>query len=390
MFVKLAELNQCTGCQACASACPRGCIHMDCDEEGFLRPVAQSSNCVDCGLCEASCPIMCPPVLPENDPTAYAAYSRDERLRAESSSGGIFSEIALEVLKQHGAVFGAAYDDRFKVIHICTEQLEELAKLRGAKYTQSDLGDTFLNIKKRLDSKQFVLFSGTPCQVAGLKAFLRKEYDNLICVDFVCHGVPSPMAWQKYLEYQAQLDDVKAPITAVNMRAKDSGWSRYAYSHQFQYADGAVHSVRNSDSLFMKLFVGDYLSRESCADCRFKGYRHVSDITLGDFWGIWDIAPDMDDNRGTSVVLCHSERGIQLLRQMKNRIMLKAVSLEEASRQNPSMLNSSAPNPKRKEAFEIIKADDFSTFGNWFQPEHLTLRQRIGRKTAGWLRKRRK
>ena len=210
--MKLAKLNQCTGCQACASACPRACIRMERDEDGFLRPVAQTSNCVDCGLCEVSCPIMSPPALSENDPTAYAAYSRDEKLRVESSSGGIFSELALEVLKQHGAVFGAAYDDHFKVIHVCVEKPEELAKLRGAKYAQSDLCDTFLKIKKRLEGKQLVLFSGTPCHVAGLKAFLHKEYGNLICVDFVCHGVPSPTAWQQYVKYQAQTDGKKDVI----------------------------------------------------------------------------------------------------------------------------------------------------------------------------------
>ncbi len=387
--MKLAERNVCTGCQACASACPQQCIHVETDPEGFYRPSVETEQCVDCGLCESSCPIMHPLTIRAHEPVAYAAYSLNSTLRMDSSSGGIFSELAQEVLKQHGAVFGAAYDDNFKVIHICAEKTEDVTKLRGAKYVQSDLGDTFLNIQKRLDSKQLVMFSGTPCQNAGLKAFLRKEYNNLICVDFVCHGVPSPMAWQKYLEYQARLCNGNGSIMAINMRAKNTGWSRYAYSSQFRCADNTVCSIRNGDNLFMKLFVGDYLSRESCADCRFRGYQRVSDITLGDFWGIWDIAPDMDDNRGTSLVLCQSEKGIQFFSGIADRLALKEVSLEETSWQNPSMLRSSAKNPKRREAFEILRSSDFSTFAKWFQPERLTFGRRIQNGVIGWLRGRR-
>lgn len=386
--MKLAQLHECTGCQACFAACPRGCIRMERDAEGFLYPVTDEDRCINCGLCEAGCPVLHLPVCMDGNTLAYAAYTRNDELRQDSSSGGIFSELAMEVLRKQGAVFGAAYDPQFAVKHICIEDPRELAKLRGAKYAQSDLGNTLSEVKARLEKNQPVLFAGTPCQVAGLKASLCREYDNLICVDFVCHGVPSPAAWQQYVTYQAQLDGKQTGPAAVNMRAKSTGWSRYSYSHQFEYPDGTVATVSSGKSLFMKLFVGDYLSRHSCGNCRFKGYGRVSDITLGDFWGIWNIVPDMDDNKGTSVVLCHSERGAALLKQITDRLVLRQVTLEESSRENPSMLHISASHPRRAEALAAAVQGDFELLQSWFVPGTLTpvrkLREKLRRLRKRW------
>lgn len=378
--MKLAEKTECCGCWACAASCPQGCIRMERDTEGFLYPVVDEDICVNCGLCKANCPVLRPASLPESEPAAYAAFSRDEMLRRASSSGGVFSELAEEILSQQGAVFGAAYDNQFSVQHICIETPEELEKLRGAKYAQSDLGSTLSDVRARLEKKQLVLFSGTPCQVAGLKAYLRKEYANLICVDFICHGVPSPTAWQQYVQYQAQMDGKLAIAASVNMRAKDTGWSRYAYSTQFRYADGTVRSTKNGDSLFMKLFVGDYLSRQSCSNCQFKGYQRVSDLTLGDFWGIWNITPEMDDNKGTSVVLCHSERGAALMESIADRLILKQVTLEETSRENPSLRISSQAHPRRTEALSAAVHGDFALLQSWFVPRQATPLQKLAEK----------
>lgn len=362
----LATKKYCTGCTACASACPKGCIAMTADENGFLCPAVDTESCVSCGLCEKSCPIINPLKMAENEPKAYAAYSTDEAVRLESSSGGIFTEIAKAVLQQSGAVFGAAYNKLFDVVHICVETEAELAKLRGAKYAQSDLGGVFVQVKQRLDAGQKVLFSGTPCQVGGLKAFLHKDYANLLTVDFVCHSVPSPMAWREYVKYRAGRDNGGQLPVAINLRSKQTGWSHYQYANLFEYADGSDHTAKSSESLYMKLFVGGYINRESCENCHFKGYSRVSDLTIGDFWGVWDIAPEMDDNKGTSVILVQSAKGAELLGSVSDRLEIKAVTLEEASRQNQAMITVFQANGRRKAAFELVRNGRIFDCADWF------------------------
>ena len=366
--MKLAEVNQCTGCSACASICPNRCIHMEPDAEGFLRPTVENNLCVDCSLCEKVCPVMNVLQLHDDPPVAYAAYTKDETIRLESSSGGIFSELARAVLTQSGVVFGAAYNEQFDVVHICVEDEKKLFSLRSAKYVQSDLNNTFTEVKSRLDKGQQVLFSGTPCQVAGLKFFLQKEYPNLITVDFICHGVPSPMVWKEYVKYRAQQDNNGRLPFSINMRSKETGWSRYRYSNLFRYPNGTSYTARSDESLFMKLFVGNFISRESCSVCSFKGYNRYSDLTIGDFWGIWDISPEMDDDMGTSVVLCQSARGTNLLASISDQIVTKRVTLDEVSRHNNSMLTSSPPDPRRKEAIDTIIAGNIPKCENWFRP----------------------
>ena len=349
---QLATKQTCTGCSACASACRHQCIRMCADGNGFLFPTINQEHCIDCKLCEKVCPVLNKQNPPEQNTQAYAAYSLNDELRAQSSSGGFFTELAQMILKNHGAVYGAAYDSDFLVHHICALNSSELAKLRGAKYAQSELGGCFIEIEERLRHGQQVLFTGTPCQVAGLKSFLRREYGNLSCVDFVCHGVPSPMAWQQYVKFRAEKDNHGILPKTINLRSKHTGWSRYQYSNLYQYADEIQYSTGSGDDLFMKLFVGDYINRESCAVCSFKGYDRISDFTIGDFWGIWDIDPDMDDNKGTSLVLVHTVKGRNLLGQMQRKLKMKSVSLEQASLQNPSLLKSS---PIKRERSVVLK-----------------------------------
>ena len=364
----LATKEYCTGCTACASVCPKGCIVMAADENGFLCPVIDAERCIDCGLCEKTCPVLSPLKKAEKEPLAYAAYIKDEAVRMESSSGGVFTELAKTVFQDGGAVFGAAYNEQFEVVHICVEREDELSKLRGAKYSQSDLHGVFDEVKTRLDRGQRVLFSGTPCQVGGLKAFLRKDYENLLTVDFVCHSVPSPMAWREYVKYRAQSDSSGELPVSINLRSKKTGWSHYQYSNLFEYEGGVEYAAKSSESLYMKLFVDGYINRESCANCQFKGYSRVSDLTIGDFWGVWDIVPEMDDNKGTSVILVQSERGAKLLEQIQEHLVLKPVSLEGASAQNNAMLMTSQPNAKRQEALEVIRAGKIAECAAWFVP----------------------
>ena len=263
-------------------------------------------------------------------------------------------------MKSGGIIYGAAYNDQGIVKHIGIENREELQKLRGAKYSQSILGDCFQLLKRQLISGRKVLFSGTSCQVAGLKAYLQKDYNNLICVDFVCHGVPSPMVWEKYLKYRAKIDNNGVLPQHINMRNKESGWSKYSYSIDFSYTDNRRYLSQNGNDPFMILFVNDYILRESCSNCRFKGYSRDSDITLGDFWGIWNIDSDMDDNGGTSLVLVNSAKGENMLAEISENIKCKKFTLEQAVRENPSLIKSVVHKADRDHILKMIECGNFS------------------------------
>lgn len=366
---ELADKKCCTGCTACVNICPCHCLEMKMDKSGFTFPVlANATTCVDCRACEKVCPVLSVRNAIEGATIAYAAFSTNETHRMSSSSGGVFTELAEDILQVDGCVYGASYNECGAVKHICIDDQKELWKLRGAKYSQSVLGDSFQTLKKQLDSGRKVLFSGTPCQVAGLKFFLKRDYDNLICVDFVCHGVPSPMVWEKYIRYRAQTDNDGVAASHINLRNKESGWSKYSYSVEFAYSDNNRYLCKNNADPFMRFFVGDYILRESCSDCHFKGYSRVSDITLGDFWGIWDIHPEMDDNKGTSLVLLHSQKGKQLFQSVLDRVETQVVSLEQASQMNPSMLKSSVHQPDREAVLKTIAEDGFQVALHFVQP----------------------
>lgn len=368
-MAQLATERSCTGCTACASVCPKNCITMKADADGFSCPVVDEAACVGCGLCEKACPVLTEAQY-KHTPTAYAARSQDTAMRLESSSGGVFTELARQILAQGGAVFGAVYDENFRVVHACAEDESTLAKMRGAKYAQSDLTGIFRDVKARLNRGQQVLFAGTPCQVAGLLGFLGRYYENLITVDFVCHSVPSPMVWGEFVR---SLGDV----ASINLRAKDTGWSGYQYAHRIVDRDGKPRLIHNFDSLYMKLFVGNYINRLSCSRCSFKGYARCSDLTIGDFWGIWDIAPEMDDNRGTSVVLVQSERGRSLWSAVSPSLDIREVTLEEASRQNRAMLVSAPSAQNRNAVLERIRKGDLEGCWDLFPVQKPTAQQRL-------------
>lgn len=225
-------------------------------------------------------------------------------------------------------------------------------------------------------SGKTVLFSGTPCQVAGLKSFLKRDYDNLVCIDFVCHGVPSPMVWEKYVAYRAQFDNGGTLPLHINLRNKESGWSNYSYSVEFAYGNKKRYFCKNAEDPFMYLFVNDYILRKSCGDCHFKGYNRVSDITLGDFWGIQNIDPEMDDNKGTSLVLTHDAVGEDLLKKVAGRVKIKQVTLEQASSENLSLLKSSVHKPSRDIVLKTIESEDFQAILPFLQKEQLLQRRK--------------
>lgn len=372
------EKSRCTGCGTCIAVCPRGCLRLEPDVFGFPFPQLNAEACADCGRCVRTCPVLNPHDLSEQHTEAYAALSKDGSLRMESSSGGIFSELARLILADCGAVYGASWGDGFRVEHNCAESEAGLAALRGAKYAQSTLpAGMFAEIRERLNCGQSVLFSGTPCQTAGLKAFLGREYENLLTVDFVCHGIPSPGAWERYVHFRAESDNGGTLPECINLRSKSTGWSRYRYSNVYQYPDGHAYSSDSGSDLFMRLFVGDYINRESCAHCAFKGSDRVSDITIADFWGIWEIAPEMDDDQGTSLVLLHSDRGRVFFAKLSDRIRSRTVTLEEAARRNPSLLCASPAKPERIEVLTAAMQGDFAAAEAVLQHSEMAEKSRI-------------
>lgn len=358
----------CTGCRACVSICPKTCIVMKENREGFLFPMINNTECIQCNLCDNVCPVAHVPEINKGT-VAYAIKNRSQNERSKSTSGGIFSLLAEYVLDKDGIVLGAAYDSDFSVRHIAVSDRKELSLLQGAKYIQSVIGTSFQGVKRELKKGRIVLFSGTPCQCAGLKSFLGKDYDNLITVDIICHGVPSPKVWQAYVDYRSEKENNgKRPIK-INMRSKASGWSHYGYSTEFDYGNGKVSRIHNSQDLFMKAFVGNICLRDSCSDCKAKGVERCTDFTLGDYWGIWNQHPELDDNKGTSVVFVHSQKGQEILEQLSDKIDCLEVSTEDAYRENPSLVNSSPAHPGREEFLAQITADNFEELVNKYFPQ---------------------
>lgn len=328
-MIDIKDKKDCCGCHACTSACPTHCITMKADEQGFLYPIVNQDLCTQCGLCERVCPVITQ--NEEQQPiNVYAAKSKDNEIRMQSSSGGIFTHLAEAVINDGGIVFGARFSKDWQVEHACVKDIEGLASLRGSKYVQSTIGDTYLETKKYLRQGLKVLFSGTPCQIAGLKRFLRREYPNLLTVDIVCHGVPSPQVWRAYLNevYRKQ----PAPITGISFRDKRDGWRKY----RFHISHANSKEAPSAGNVFMKGFLKDLYLRPSCHSCPARSGRSNSDITLGDFWGIHKYHPEMDDNRGTSLILIHNEKG-QLLYDSIVKVDAQA-QLEEALPDNPSIV----------------------------------------------------
>lgn len=383
----LCEITKCTGCQACVNICLKKCIIMRNTHEGFLFPKISETLCISCKRCERVCPIIDSPQLSVCT-ISYAMKNKNLNEKKQSTSGGVFTLLAEHVLEKEGIVFGAAYDSDFSVRHIGVSDKEHLSLLQGAKYTQSKIGTCFAEIKRELEAEQSVLFSGTPCQCAGLKSFLGKEYDNLIIVDIICHGIPSPKVWQAYIDYRSQKENNGNRPIRINMRSKASGWSRYGYSTEFDYGNGKTSCIHNSQDLFMKAFIGNICLRNSCSDCKAKGVERCTDFTLGDYWGIWNQHPDFDDNMGTSIVLVHSQKGREILNQLSDKFECLEVDIEDAYRENKSLIDSSRAHPNRDEFLSQVTAENFEDLVRKYFPQEIAqksgLLQKIKRRLKGY------
>ena len=357
-MISITEKENCTGCYGCTSICPKACITMESDHEGFWYPVVDHDQCIQCGMCIEVCPILQAPSeknQEEPDPQAYAAYNMDGMTRLESSSGGLFTLIAEEILEAGGVVFGARFDDKFNVVHGYVEQKDGLGEFRGSKYVQSKIGESYRQVRSFLQEGRLVLFTGTPCQISGLKHYLGWEHDNLFCQDIVCHGVPSPKAWQNYVSYRENRAD--SPARRIAFRRKDRGWKRYSVSFTFN-DDTEYRQILHQD-LYMQAFLKDICLRPSCHACHFKTVHRDSDITLADFWGIQNVLPEMDDDKGTSLVIVHSPKGEELMDQIHERVVTREIDVWSGIKYNPAMTGSARRHPGREEFF--ARLDDERT-----------------------------
>ena len=337
------DSNKCCGCGSCASSCPVHCIHMAENNEGFFYPLIDPGLCIDCGRCKAVCPVLKCREEKSHVPEAWAVIAGNSEIQESSSSGGAFSLLATKILRSGGCVYGASFSQNFKAVqHIRIDQEIELGKIKTSKYLQSDTTGIYPDVQDQLNSGRFVLFSGTPCQIAGLRSFLGKNYEKLICVEVICHGVPSPKLWKVYLEHITR----GRRISSVNFRHKKHGWKKFGMG----IAGAGKQYYRSlSDDPYLQMFLKNDCLRESCYHCMAKACSGA-DLTLGDFWGVEKVAAQFADSMGTSLVLVHTEKGKELFESIAGDMTRGLVDYDSAIKHN-SAYYSSVKRPAERDAF---------------------------------------
>lgn len=358
-MLHIDKKTNCTGCHACAVSCPKNCIEMVADEEGFLYPRIDSTKCIDCGKCEKICSVLNKNTHENKSlQLGYAAYNMDETIRLNSSSGGIFTLLAKCIIHSGGIVVGAAMaEDCKSVRHIIVNSVDDLDKLRGSKYVQSTVGDTYKIVKQTLDAEKKVLFTGTPCQVGGLLSYLGKNYENLYTQDFICHGVPSPSVWKEYVNLREKAAGAVARRTLF--RHKKYGWK--GFSVLFEFSNDTEYLKDLHHDLFLRGFLANIYLRPSCYQCAFKTADRQSDITLSDFWGIQKIIPEWNDDKGISFVWIHSNKGNELFHSIIEQITFLPVKVSDALKSNSAALNSPSEPKQRKLFFDHLGRRSFAS-----------------------------
>ena len=379
-MIEIKDKKDCCGCGACMQRCPKHCITLQEDNEGFLYAKADVSLCIGCGLCDKVCPLLNPKekISPEQ---VLAVKSRNEKERLKSSSGGVFIALAREVIAKGGVVFGAVFDESWEVHHVYAERIDDVYPMMGSKYLQSRIENTFKEAGSFLKQGREVLFTGSPCQIAGLRSFLRfKDYPNLLAVDFLCHGVPSPGVWRRYLAETYcgwnLLDDnrcrrqaaagknsvllslnAKSPIGGISFRDKSSGWKKYRFVVRGKSASKAdkntvLSSDIHYDNAYMRGFLSDIYLRPSCYGCRCKNGENHSDMTIADYWGARVTDQDFDDDKGLGLVLVNTGKGKSWFDSLDMDI--RGITIEKARMCNGGFNEHTQPHPKRDQFFVMV------------------------------------
>ena len=354
-YSKTHNPADCYGCGACAQICGHDALHLIPNSEGFLYPAIDTAKCTNCALCEKVCPIdaeQCGHVQ-----QTLAVQYQDESLM-DSASGGVFKALADYVIDSGGYVAGCVFDEKFNAKHILSNSREDVRRMQGSKYVQSEIGEVFRQIRQRLREGVLVLFSGTPCQVAGLKGFLMKDFDNLITVDLICHGVPSPKLLQNYLDSTHR---PKGKVTDFKFRNKRrNGWC--SQGSVTVENNGKVKTKRTSpftDSYYYYYYLANDVSRLCCYECKYSSTSRVGDITIGDYWNLQNILPDFDCCEGASVALINSEKGRKLISEIKDCLRVAETNLREAVDANGNLSAPCVMPDKRRTIYKEIEADGY-------------------------------
>lgn len=350
-MIKIKDKTNCTGCTACASSCAHSAIDMLPDEEGFLYPVVALDSCVDCGLCEKVCPIL----IEDSDNSdykncVYAAINKNDTVYMHSASGGMFILLAECIINKGGIVCGAAYDDKFIVRHDFAEDLSGCSKFQVSKYVQSNIVGIFPQVRQYLKDGKQVLFSGTPCQVAGLKRYLRRDYDNLFTCDIICHGVPSPLLFEDYKKYISG----GRKIVGISMRHKVPNSMQTVY--RIDFGDGSFMQDIFKVNLWRELYFDHLITRPSCHSCRFASTKREGDITIGDFWNYAKSHPDFHSDKAISIIMVHSQKGESLFAEISSKIDYRNSRIEEGLQ--PQLQYPCPVNERREEFWK-----DYNTHG---------------------------
>ncbi|WP_455614565.1 Coenzyme F420 hydrogenase/dehydrogenase, beta subunit C-terminal domain [Bacteroides congonensis] len=378
-MITITDKSKCCGCSACVQRCPKQCIAMVEDKEGFLYPEVDANRCINCGLCEKVCPVIHQDDR-EEPLEVFAALNPNEDIRMKSSSGGVFTQLAEKVIEKGGVVFGARFNRQWEVVHDYVEAKEEIGMFRGSKYVQSRIDNDYKEVERFLKEGRYVLFSGTPCQIAGLRGFLGKDYDNLLLVDFICHGVPSPGVFRTFLRDEIDkyarkgvgknsvllpciplvserdgIDFKGLDVKSISFRDKRNGWKKFSFVLVFSKvsAAGDKNSVLLSytplhENLYLRGFLKDLYLRPTCHFCPAKHLSSGSDITLGDYWGIASTMPELDDDKGISAVTVNTEKGRVAIHSTDAQ--LRPASWTDLLVHN-SALQNSVPIPPQRELF---------------------------------------
>lgn len=346
-MINITEKSSCCGCTACFNICPKNAVAMTSDSEGFLYPRVDTASCIDCGLCEKVCPIIHTPKAPERNTQGCIIRYRDPRIVENSTSGGAFTAFADYLLKKGYLIFGAGYDSDMRVVCKPADTAEKLSEMRGSKFVQSELDTVFSDIKKRLKIGEKVLFTGTPCQVAGLVSFLGEKPDNLICIDFVCRGVASPGLWRNYLDMM----EGRYRAKVVFARFKNKTYGYHAATMKVDFDNGKTYYASGRVDPMLKSFVSELASRPSCHDCAFKTVERVSDITMFDCYQFTPLTKMPDDDKGYTCLMIHSQTGRELLDSVHANIDLYDADLDSMIELNGIMVKNSAKPHRRRERF---------------------------------------
>lgn len=350
--IKITSKEDCCGCTACANICPKGAITMKEDKEGFLYPSINSNKCIDCGLCKKVCPILNKNKNKEKEQKGYIFQYKDKSVRKESTSGGFFTAIAEYIIENKGIVYGVSLDKNFVANHERVTSKEELWKFRNSKYVQSNPNITFSQVKKDLNNNLLVLYSGTACEIEGLKRFLQKEYENLVTVDVICRSVPSPLLWKKYINYQNKNNDIEK----VYFREKKYG---YKYSNLcIHNKDSIIYSNGIDTDPYLRAFFSNICSRPSCYNCKFKEQFHKADFTIWDCFDVDNYDESFNDDLGTTRVLVNSKIGLEIIEHLSQKHTIKEIEVDKLVNNFHQMFNSIRFNSNRTNFFKDLNDMD--------------------------------